>query len=122
AQGDSLDRALRARFNYYQLRRSRAWNRRFSAAWNHHEVMYGINPKWTQACAVIPYAFGDAMLGFAEMPYQSFGLVAPPAGIRTQTRTSFGHIPAAPYARSAAKPCGFASSIPKHTTKKNRRA
>ena len=43
--------------------------------------MYGINPKEIHDCVVMPYAFGDAILGFAEMPYQSFGLDKnPPPG------------------------------------------
>ena len=45
-----------------------------SAVWNHHEVMYGINPKENARWRVMPYAYGDSILTFGEITYQSFGL------------------------------------------------
>ena len=45
-----------------------------SAVWNHHEVMYGINPKKNARWRVMPYAYGDYILTCGEIPYQSFGL------------------------------------------------
>ena len=45
-----------------------------SAVWNHHEVMYGINPKENARWRVMPYAYGDYILTCGEIPYQSFGL------------------------------------------------
>ena len=45
-----------------------------SAVWNHHEVMYGINPKENTRWRVMPYAYGDSILTCGEITYQSFGL------------------------------------------------
>ena len=45
-----------------------------SAVWNHHEVMYGINPKENARWRVMPYAYGDSILTCGEITYQSFGL------------------------------------------------
>ena len=45
-----------------------------SAVWNHHEVMYGINPKGNARWRVMPYAYGDSILTCGEITYQSFGL------------------------------------------------
>ena len=42
--------------------------------WNHHEVMYGINPKENARYRVMPYACGDYILTCGEITYQSFGL------------------------------------------------
>ena len=42
--------------------------------WNHHEVMYGINPKENARWRVMPYAYGDYILTCGEITYQSFGL------------------------------------------------
>ena len=45
-----------------------------SAVWNHHKVMYGINPKENARWRVMPYAYGDSILTCGEITYQSFGL------------------------------------------------
>ena len=45
-----------------------------SAVWNHHEVMYGINPKENARWHVMPYAYGNSILTCGEITYQSFGL------------------------------------------------
>ena len=45
-----------------------------SAVWNHHEVMYGINPKGDTRWRVMPCAYGDYILTCGEITYQSFGL------------------------------------------------
>ena len=45
-----------------------------SAVWNHHGVMYGINPKENARWRVMPYAYGDSILTCGEITYQSFGL------------------------------------------------
>ena len=42
--------------------------------WNHHEVMYGINPKENARWRVMPYAYSDSILTCGEITYQSFGL------------------------------------------------
>ena len=44
------------------------------SGWNHHKVMYGINPKEKYTLRVMPYAYGDYILACGEIPYQSFGL------------------------------------------------
>ena len=44
------------------------------SVWNHHEVMYGINPKENARWRVMPYAYGDSILTCGEITYQSFGL------------------------------------------------
>ena len=48
--------------------------RSLSAVWNHHEVMYGINPKINTHRRVMPYAYGDDIPTSGGIPYQSFGL------------------------------------------------
>ena len=67
--------------------------RSLSAVWNHHVVMYVINPKEDTRRGVMPYAFGDYILTCGEITCQSFGLdrkktvrkrsffLAPPAGL-----------------------------------------
>ena len=45
-----------------------------SAVWDHHEVMYGIDPKENTRWRVMPYAYGDSILTCGEITYQSFGL------------------------------------------------
>ena len=52
----------------------RVCNPQLVAVWNHHEVMYGINPQENTRCRVMPYACGDSILTCGEITYQSFGL------------------------------------------------
>ena len=36
------------------------------SGWNHHKVMYGINPKEKYTLRVMPYAYGDYILAHAR--------------------------------------------------------
>ena len=58
----------------YGIRRRRHGNNARSAVWNHHVVLYGINPKENARWCVMPCAYGDSILTCGEIPYQSFGL------------------------------------------------
>ena len=40
---------------------------RRSLVWNHHEVMYVINPKEKYTLRVMPYAYGDYILAHARL-------------------------------------------------------
>ena len=37
------------------------------SGWNHHEVMYVINPKEKYTLRVMPYAYGDYILAHARL-------------------------------------------------------
>ena len=41
--------------------------RSLSTVWNHHKVMYGINPKERYTLCVMPYACGDYILAHARL-------------------------------------------------------
>ena len=49
----SWPRSTKMQFN--KSRRRRVWNQGISLVWNHHEVMYGINPKERYTLRVMPY-------------------------------------------------------------------
>ena len=52
----------------YEIRSlSAVWNQGASLVWNHHEVMYGINPKVDTRWRVMPYACGDYILAHARL-------------------------------------------------------
>ena len=57
-----------------ESRLSLVWNPQLVAVWNHHEVMYGINPKGDTRWSVMPYACGDSIHDCVVITYQSFGL------------------------------------------------
>ena len=70
--------------------------RSLSAVWNHHEVMYVINPKEKCTCGDAIHAARD-YIRLTAIPYQSFGLdrkkqvsrlaffLAPPEGLEPST-------------------------------------
>ena len=49
-------------------------NQGVSLVWNHGNAVYGIKPQENARWRVMPYAYGDSILTYGEIPYQSFGL------------------------------------------------